>query len=140
MCVCVWVSVFSHVQLFETPWTVTCQAPLSMEISRQEYWSGLTFPTPGDLVDHGLNPQLLHCQVDSLPLVPPGKPPQKKVLVTQSCPTLCDSMDGSPPGSSVHEISQVRILEWVVISFSRGPSQTRDQTQVSCTAARFFPD
>ena len=55
-----------------------------------------------------------------------------KVLVIQSCPTLCDPMDCSPPGSSVHGISQARILEWVAISLSRGPSQPRDGTRVSC--------
>ena len=49
------------------------------------------------------------------------------VSVTQSCLTLGDSMDCSPPGSSVHEISQARILEWVAIPFSRGSSQHRDQ-------------
>ena len=54
--------------------------------------------------------------------------------VVQSCPTLCDPMDCSPPGSSVHGILQVRILEWVTISFSRGSSQPRDQNQVSCIA------
>ena len=48
------------------------------------------------------------------------------VLVAQSCPTLCDPMDCSPPGSSVHEIFQARILEWVASSFSRESSQTRD--------------
>ena len=58
--------------------------------------------------------------------------------VTQSCPTLCDPMDCSLPGSSVHGIFQARVLEWVVISFSRGSSQPRDQTQVSCTAGRRF--
>ena len=62
------------------------------------------------------------------------------MLVTQSCPTLCDPMDCSLPGSSVHEIFQARILEWVAISFSRGSSQPRDWTQVSCTADRFFTD
>ena len=55
-------------------------------------------------------------------------------FVTQLWPTLCDPMDCSPPGSSVHEIFQVRILEWVAISFSRGSSQPRDRTQVSCIA------
>ena len=50
------------------------------------------------------------------------------VLVAQSCPTLCDPMDCSLPGSSVHKIFQARILEWVAISFSRGSSQPRDQT------------
>ena len=60
------------------------------------------------------------------------------MLVTQSCPTLCDPMDCSPPGSSVHEILQARILEWVAISFSRGSSQPRDWTRVCYTAGRFF--
>ena len=62
------------------------------------------------------------------------------MLVAQSCLTLCDPRDCSPPGSSVHEIFQARILEWVAIFFSRGSSQPRDQTQVSCTAGRFFTD
>ena len=51
---------------------------------------------------------------------------------------FCDPMDYSPPDSSVHGISQSRILEWVAISFSRGSSQHRDQTQVSHIAGRFF--
>ena len=50
----------------------------------------------------------------------------------QSCPTLCDPIDGSPPGSSVPGILQARTLEWVAISFSRGSSWPRDQTHVSC--------
>ena len=50
-------------------------------------------------------------------------------LVSQSCLTLCDPMDGSPPGSSVHGILQARILEWIAISFSRGSSQPRDRTR-----------
>ena len=51
---------------------------------------------------------------------------------------LCDPMDCSLPGSSVHGILQARILEWVAISFSRGSSQPRDQTRISCIAGRFF--
>ena len=58
--------------------------------------------------------------------------------VAQSCLTLCDPMDCSPPGSSVHGILQARVPEWVAISFSRGSSQPRDWTQVSCTAGRRF--
>ena len=58
--------------------------------------------------------------------------------VTQSCPTLCDPMDCSPPGSSVHGILHARILEWVAISFSKGSSRPRDQTQVSHIAGRRF--
>ena len=46
----------SHVRLFGTPWTVACQTPQSMGFSRQEYWSGLTFPFPGDLPDPGIEP------------------------------------------------------------------------------------
>ena len=61
-------------------------------------------------------------------------PPKGKILVAQSCPTLCDPMDYSPPGSSVHEILQTRILEWVAISFSGGCSRPKDQTWVSCIA------
>ena len=53
--------------------------------------------------------------------------------VAQSCPTLCDPMDCSLPGFSVHGILQARIVEWVTISFSRGSSQPGDQTRVSCT-------
>ena len=60
------------------------------------------------------------------------------VLVTQSCPTLCDPMDCSPPGSCIHEIFQARILEWVAISFCRGSSQPRDRTQVSRIVDRLY--
>ena len=58
--------------------------------------------------------------------------------VTQSCPTLCDPIDRSLPGSSVHGIYQVRVLEWVAISFSRGSSPPKDRTQVSRIAGRHF--
>ena len=59
-------------------------------------------------------------------------------LVAKSCLTLCDHMDCSPPGSSVHGIFQARILEWVATSFSRGSSWPRDQTRVSCIVGIFF--
>ena len=60
------------------------------------------------------------------------------LLVIQSCATVCESVDYSPPGSSIHGLLQARILEWVAIPFSRGSSQQRDQTQVSCIAGRFL--
>ena len=60
------------------------------------------------------------------------------VLVAQLCPTLCNPMNCSPPGLSVHGIFQARILEWIAIPFSRGISQPRDRTLVSCLAGRFF--
>ena len=55
-------------------------------------------------------------------------------VYTQSCQILCDPIDCSPPGSSVHGIFQVRILDWVAISYSRGSSQPRDQTHISCVS------
>ena len=54
----------SHVQLFVTPWTVASQAPQSMEFSRQEYWSGLPFPSPGDLPNPGIEPGSPTLQAD----------------------------------------------------------------------------
>ena len=79
----------SRVQLFATPWTVAYKAPLSMEFPRQEYWSGLPLPSP-------------LCESE----------------VTQSRPTRSDPMDCSLPGSSVHGISQARVLESGAIVFS----------------------
>ena len=145
-----------------TLWTVAHQAPLSMGFSRQEYWSGLPCPPPGDLPDPGIkpiSPAAPALQADSLPLSHQGSPkklqePQRnihkdvnqhdvrcvqpnsvvcfnlKVKVSHLVmPTLCDPMHWS---SSVHGLLQGRILEWVAISFSRGSSRPRDQTQVSC--------
>ena len=63
---------------------------------------------------------------------------KKESGVAQSCPTLCDPMDCSPPGSSVHGILQARILEWVAISFSRRSSQPRDRTRISRIVGRRF--
>ena len=54
---------FSHVQLFASPWTITCQPPLSMGFSRQEYWSVLPHPLPGDLPDQRIKPAFLMCPV-----------------------------------------------------------------------------
>ena len=130
--VCMRAQLQSHIQLFVTPWTVVCQAPLFMELSRQENWSGLPFPPPGIFPTQRSNPHLLclmHWQVDSLPLVPPGLYVTNRQKIgksvsaaataksLQSCLTLCDPRDGSPPGSPVPGILQARTLEWVAISF-----------------------
>ena len=64
----------SRVWLFVTPWTVAYKAPPSMGFSRQEYWSGLPFPSPGDLPDPGIEPRSPALQKDSLPAEPQGKP------------------------------------------------------------------
>ena len=159
----------SHVQLFATPWTVACQAPLSMGSSRQEYWSGLPFPSLGEFSQpRGWTHVSCIWQKNSVPwatreaqaiialtvfllarellewryschLISASCAPEKlKVLAAQSCPTLCHPVDCSPPGSSVHVIFQARVLEWAAILFSRGSSQPRDWTWVSCFAGRFF--
>ena len=60
------------------PRTISYQAPLSMELSRQEYWSGLPFPSPGDLPDTGIEPRSPALQADTLPSEPPGKPDLSK--------------------------------------------------------------
>ena len=81
---------FSHVRLCAAPQTAVYQAPPSLVFSRQEHWSGLTFPSPTR---------------------------ESEGEVAQSCPTLRDPMDCSLPGSSNHGIFQARILEWVAIAF-----------------------
>ena len=81
----------SHVQLFATPWTVAYQAPLSVGFSRQEYWSGLPFPSPMQ---------------------------ESESEVAQSRLTFHDPMECSLPGSSVHGLFQARVLEWGAIAFS----------------------
>ena len=82
------------------PWTVACQAPLSVEFSRQEYWNGLPFPSLGDLPDPGIEPSSSAWQADSLPLSHLGSTHMSPAAATakslQSCPTLCDPIDGSP--------------------------------------------
>ena len=101
--VCI-VSHFSHVQLFATPWTVAHQAPLSMGLSRQESWSGLLCPAPGDLPNREIEPNLfclLHWQVGSLPLAPPGKPRPLTLLshITEETERWCGLARATEPGS-----------------------------------------
>ena len=67
------VKLLSRVRLFATPWTVAYQAPPSVGFSRQEYWSGLPFPSPGDLPNPGIEPGSPALQADALPSEPPGK-------------------------------------------------------------------
>ena len=71
---------FSRVQLFETLWTVACQAPLPMRFSQQEYWSGLPCLPPGDLPNPGIEPVSLHCRI--LTAEPLGKPMNIRVHVS----------------------------------------------------------
>ena len=77
---CEEVKLLSHVRLFATPWTVAYQAPPSMGFSRQEYLSGLPFPSPGDLPDPGIKPRSPAFQADTLTSEPPGKRCSTKLL------------------------------------------------------------
>ena len=135
----------SRFQLFANPCTIAQQAPLSMGFPRQEYRSGFPLPSPGGLLDLGIELVSPALQADSLPTELLGKPssvawsypilwdtmdfgmPDHPILhcflaaataakSLQLCPTLCDPRDGSPPGSP--GILQARTLEWVAIAFS----------------------
>ena len=95
---------FSHVWLFVTPWTVAPQVSLSMGFSRQEYWSGLLFPSPGHLPNPGVK------------------------FTSSESPALSDRFFTTEPLMG----SPLRILEPIAVSFSRGSSRPRDWTCVSC--------
>ena len=114
-------SALSCVPTLVTPWTVARKAPLSLKFSRQEYWSCSHSLLPGDLCDPEIDPRSPAVQEIAYPLSHQKEKSESEV--TQSCPTLCDPMDCSPPGSSAHGVFQTRVLEWVAISFSRGSSQ-----------------
>ena len=98
---------------------------------------GCYFLLQGVFLTKGSNPHLLHWQADFLPLSDLGSP-RGILLITQSCLTLCDPKDCSPPGSSVHGILQARIQEWGAISSSRRSSPPRDQIPVSCLAGLYL--
>ena len=114
-----------------------------MGFSRQEYWNGLTFPSPGDLphptdqtyISYIAGRFFTTSQQESLNTI---------VLVfklLQSCPNLCDPVDCALPSSSVHGILQAKILEWVAVPFSRWSSPSKGWTWVSCIfciTGRFF--
>ena len=100
---------FNCVRLFVMLWTGNRQAPCPWGFSRQVYWRGLPCPPPGDLPDPGIK----HTS-----LLSPALAVTATAKSLQSCPTLCDPRDGSPPGSPVPGILQARTLEWVAISFS----------------------
>ena len=82
------------VLLFVTSWTVACKAPPSMKFSRQEYWGGLPFPSPGDLPNPGIELGSLTLQADSLPSEPPGKP-NYSVSMNIYCVSMFRQHDGS---------------------------------------------
>ena len=89
----------SRVQLFATQWTVAYQPPPSMGFSRHEYWSGLPFPSPGDLPDPGIKPGSPTLEADALTSEPPGKPhlTHRPQLNFSSCPSAAFYNKGSNP-------------------------------------------
>ena len=129
--------------LFEIPWTVAHQVPLSMGFSRQEYRTRLPFPSPGDLPNPGIKPRSPTLRADFLPSESPGKLIKKDrihihILVCakslQSCPILC------PP-----HVPTRLLCPWdspgktMAMPSSRESSLPRDRTQVSRIVGRFFP-
>ena len=143
--------------LFEIPWTGTHQAPLPMGFPRQEYWSGLPFSSLGDLPDSGIKPVSPAPSASPGRFFTPEPSGKSKIkdrrrnFIQVKTKIKCISvqfssvqfshsvvsnsynpMNCGPPGSSVHGISQAKILEWVAIFFSRGSSRPRDQTHISC--------
>ena len=138
-----------------------CQAPLSMGFSRQEYWSVLPLPPPGNFPNTGIkavSPTAPALADGFFTTEPPGSPRQRGkdkpvsdltlrrpgrfqnpvALFLQSCLTLCNPMDCSRQVPLSMGILQARILEWVAMPSSRGSSQPRDRTQVFCIPGRFF--
>ena len=97
---------FCHANSFATPWTIADQAPLSTGFSRQNYWSGLSCLSPGDLPDPGIKSASPGLQADSLLSEPPGKTPYRNSVqfssVAKSCLTLCDPVNSGTPGLPVH--------------------------------------
>ena len=143
-------SCFSHVWLCATLWTAGHQAPLPTGFSRQEYWSGLPFPSPSfcsrmslwalrcdkdctvafQILSRLHQPTVILTIIRNTVTISPGNKwlflPQAVLLILQyigtyvwlscfSCARLCDPMDCSPPGSSVHGLLQARMLEWVAM-------------------------
>ena len=136
-CVCMHECLLSCVWPFVTLWTIAHQAPLSKGFSSQEHWSRWPYISPGDLLDPRIELASLAPPAPAGRLfttVSPGKPYTYTYLHAkslQSCLTLCEPMNCSPPGSYVHGILQPRTLEWVAMPSSRESSQLRDQIQVS---------
>ena len=111
--------VLSRVWLFVTPWTVAHQAPLSMEFSRQEYWSGLPFPSPGDLPDPGIEPRSPTLQADTSSTEPPGNP--KGTVNAQDWTTVC--------GVSLTSLHR-ELLGFGACLKTRVPETTLEETQM----------
>ena len=104
-----------------------------MGFSRQEHWNGLPCPPSGDLPNPGIEPAShVSPELAGVFLTASTTWEILNIFLKKLCPTLCDPMNCSPPGSSVLEISQARTLGWVAIPFCKGSSWPRDRTHISC--------
>ena len=128
-----------------TPWTVAHHVPLSMRISRQEYWSGLPCPPPGDRPNPGIKPRSSSLQADSVPSEPPEK---SKNTGVGSLSFLQQNFSAQESNQGllhcrwiIYQLSYMgspRVLEWVSYPFYSRSSQPRNQTRVSCIAGGLF--
>ena len=107
------VKLISHVRLFATPWTVAYQAPQYMEFSRQEYWSGLLFPSPGDLPNPGIEPRFPALQADALPSEPQGSPSIVYLLSLVTCGEVLFLIIFLPISLSIHWFLPQLELLWL---------------------------
>ena len=122
--ICVWFSA--------TPWTVAHQACLSMGFSTWDYWSGLPCPPPGDLPDLGVEPESL-----TSPALAGGFLTTSATWEAQwfsECSLCISAISITWPGSSVHGILQARLLEWVVMPFSKEPTRQTDSQALGKSA------
>ena len=112
-CVCY---LLNHVWLFMTPWTIAHHAPLSMGFSRQEYWSGLPVPSPGDLPGPGIEPRSSTLQADSLPSESPGKP---NIKGTKPYHHLEQSSDTSVMTGSKLSFANLTEDKWISLDINK---------------------
>ena len=115
-------SCFSHVQFRVTLWTIAHEAPLSMGFPRQEYWSELPCPLPGDLPHLDMKPMSLMSPISADGFFTTSTTwealwPYCRWFNCSVVSNSCDHIDCSPPGASAHGILQTRISEWIAISF-----------------------
>ena len=115
----------SHVRLFAAPWTIAYQAPPSMEFSRQEYWSGLPFPSPEDLPNPGMEPGSPAFQADTLLSEPPGK--SLEVYASFLFQSLTDNRDIKLRGNNKAELGLRRRHIWFTAAPSLPPSYPERQ-------------
>ena len=126
-----------RVWLFVMLWTIACQAPLYMELSRQEYWRGLPISFARGSSQHRDRTWVSCIAGRFFTIWAADAAAAAKLL--QSCLTLCDPIDGSPPGSAVPGILQARTLEWVAISFSNSRKWKVKVKLLSCVRPSVTP-